>query len=66
VLTRPGAASLEVRGCTVNGEAAIGLYERRPDDSTVIDSVCVLVLDAGVVTTVLLVRNPDKLVGLRS
>jgi RNA polymerase sigma-70 factor (ECF subfamily) len=66
VLTRPGAASLEVRGCTVNGEAAIGLYERRPDGSTVIDSVCVLVLDAGVVTTVLLVRNPDKLVGLRS
>jgi RNA polymerase sigma-70 factor (ECF subfamily) len=66
VLTRPSAASLEVRGCTVNGEAAIGLYERRPDGSTVIDSVCVLVLDAGVVTTVLLVRNPDKLAGLRS
>jgi RNA polymerase sigma-70 factor (ECF subfamily) len=65
VLAKPEAAGLEVRGCTVNGEAAIGLYQRRPDGTTVVDSVCVLVLDGGVVTTVLLVRNPDKLAGLR-
>jgi hypothetical protein len=50
----------------VNGEAAIGLYEPRPDGSTVVDSVCVLVVDGGVVTTVLPVRNPDKLAGLRA
>jgi RNA polymerase sigma-70 factor (ECF subfamily) len=66
VLARPDAAGLEVRGCTVNGEAAIGLYQRQPDGSTVVDSVCVLVLDAGVVTTVLLVRNPDKLAGVQA
>jgi RNA polymerase sigma-70 factor (ECF subfamily) len=66
VLARPETAGLEVRPCTVNGAAAIGLYEHRPDGTTVVDTVCVLVLDAGVVSTVLLVRNPDKLEGLRT
>ena len=66
VLAKPEVAGLEVRGCMVNGEPAIGLYQRRPDGSTALDSVTVLVLDGGLVTTVLLVRNPDKLAGLRA
>jgi RNA polymerase sigma-70 factor (ECF subfamily) len=64
VLAKPETAGLEVAPCTVNGEAAIGLYARLPDGSLVVDSITVLVLDGGLVTTVLLVRNPDKLAGL--
>ena len=64
VLAKPEAAGLEVRGCTVNGQPAIGLYARQPDGTTVVDSVCVLVVDGGLVTSVLLLRNPDKLTGV--
>lgn len=65
VLAKPEAATLEVRGCTVNGQPAIGFYARQPDGREVVDSVCVLVVDGDVVTTVLLLRNPDKLAGVR-
>ena len=65
VLGKPEAATFSVRACTVNGDPAIGLYTTAADGSAVVDSVCVLVLDDGLVTTVLLQRNPDKLAGVR-
>jgi RNA polymerase sigma-70 factor, ECF subfamily len=53
-----------VFACQVNGQPAIAVLERQPGSPAVIDSVCVLNLDDNLVSSILLVRNPEKLVGL--
>lgn len=63
VLGQAETAALTVDEVQVNGQPAIGLFGTDADGATVLDSLCVLVLDGGLVRAVLLVRNPDKLAG---
>jgi len=48
----------------VNGQPGIAVLDRRERASAMIDSVCVLNLDGNLITSILLVRNPEKLGGL--
>jgi RNA polymerase sigma-70 factor (ECF subfamily) len=48
----------------VNGQLGIAVLDRPEGAPAVIDSVCVLNLDGNLVTSILLVRNPEKLGGL--
>jgi hypothetical protein len=45
----------------VNGQLGIAVLDRPVAAPAVIDSVCVLNLDGNLVTSILLVRNPEKL-----
>lgn len=65
VLAKPEVGGLVVRACTLNGQPAIALVREVPDAPPVVDSACLLLLDDGLVASVLLLRNPDKLAGLR-
>ena len=58
-----GSASSFV-ACEVNGQLGIAVLDRPEGAPAVIDSVCVLNLDGNLVTSILLVRNPEKLGGL--
>lgn len=59
VLAGPGAAGLDIRLAEVNGRPAIVGYA-----DGVVDSVGIVDLDGGVVTSIYLLRNPEKLAGL--
>lgn len=48
----------------MNGQLGIAVLDRPEGTPAVIDSVCVLNLDGSLVTSILLVRNPEKLGGL--
>ncbi|WP_375423271.1 RNA polymerase sigma factor SigJ [uncultured Friedmanniella sp.] len=61
VLGQAEATALTPDALEVNGQPAVGLYQTAPDGSRLLDSVFVLVLDGGLVATVLLLRNPGKL-----
>jgi len=65
VLAKPEVGRLAVRTCTVNGQAALALVQETAGEPDVLDSVLVLELDGGLVRSVLLLRNPDKLGGVR-
>jgi len=65
VLAKPEVGRPSVRACTVNGQAAVALGQVVAGEPDVLDSVLVLELDGGLVRSVLLLRNPDKLGGVR-
>jgi RNA polymerase sigma-70 factor (ECF subfamily) len=64
ILGRYAGPSLEFVACEVNGEAGVAAVATAPDGTRELDSVAVLTLDDGLVTSILMVRNPAKLAGI--
>jgi len=63
-LARYDGSARSFVACEVNGQLGIAVLDRPEGAPAVIDSVCVLNLDGNLVTSILLVRNPEKLGGL--
>jgi len=63
-LGRYGGPPSSFVACEVNGQPGIAVLNRRERASAMIDSVGVLNPDGNLITSILLVRNPEKLGGL--
>ncbi|MGI8459250.1 MAG: RNA polymerase sigma factor SigJ [Propionibacteriaceae bacterium] len=64
ILGRYSDPALEFAPCAVNGEPGLAAVAVAPDGSRELDSVAVLTVDDGLVTSILLVRNPAKLAAI--